>query len=269
MNLIRKRLTYANVMSTLAVFLVLGGGAAFAATQLGKNTVGTKQLKKNAVTAAKIKGGAINSAKVADGSLTGVDIADGSIGGGDIADLAIGTAKLGDNAVSTAKLGDNAVNSAKVQDKSLKGGDIADLAINTAKLGDNAVNSAKVQDKSLKGGDIADGSITGTQISEGTLKNVDAATLNGKTSTQFLSSEVYKNESAVEAGVDKGEGTFAISEGCNPGDVLLSGGPANIRSTSAMLESFSTPGDINSWTVRIQKNGQEDNWSVVVLCVKQ
>src|SRR3954462_14082848 len=215
MNLIRKRLTYANVMSTLAVFLVLGGGAALAATQLGKNTVGTKQLKKNAVTAAKIKNGAINGAKVADGSLTGADVADGSIGTGDI----------------------------------------ANLAINTAKLADNAVNSAKVQDKSLKGGDIADGSITGTQISEGTLKNVDAATLNGKTSTQFLSSAVYKNESAVEAGVDKGEGTFAISEGCNPGDVLLSGGPANIRSTSAMLESFSTPGDINSWTVRIQKNG--------------
>jgi hypothetical protein len=238
-NLIRTRLTYANVMSTLAVFLVLGGGAAFAATQLGKNTVGTKQLKKNAVTAAKIKNGAINSAKVTDGSLTGVDIADGSIGGGEIANLAIGTAKLGDNAV------------------------------NTAKLGDNAVNSAKVQDKSLKGGDVADGSITGTQISEGTLKNIDAATLNGKASTQFLSSAVYKNESAVEAGVDKGEGTFAISEACNPGDVLLSGGPANIRSTSAMLESFSTPGDINSWTVRIQKNGQEDNWSVVVLCVKQ
>src|SRR3954452_3226009 len=229
MNLIRTRLTYANVMSTLAVFLVLGGGAAFAATHLGKNTVGAKQLKKNAVTGAKIKNGAINGAKVADGSLTGADVADGSIGTGDI----------------------------------------ANLAINTAKLADNAVNSAKVQDKSLKGGDIADGSITGTQISEGTLKNVDAATLNGKTSTQLLSSAVYKNESAVEAGVDKGEGTFAISEACNPGDVLLSGGPANIRSTSAMLESFSTPGDINSWTVRIQKNGQEDNWSVVVLCVKQ
>jgi hypothetical protein len=239
MNLIRTRLTYANVMSTLAVFLVLGGGAAFAATHLGKNTVGAKQLKKNAVTGAKIKNGAINSAKVADGSLTGADVADGSIGGADIANSAINTAKL------------------------------ADGAVNNAKLGDNAVNSAKVQDKSLKGGDVADGSITGTQVSEGTLKNIDAATLNGKTSTQFLSSSVYKNESAVEEGTDKGGGTFAISQGCNPGDVLLSGGPANINPTSAMLESFSTPGDINSWTVRIQKNAQPDNWSVVVLCVKQ
>jgi hypothetical protein len=51
---IRKRLTYANVMSSIAVFLVLGGATAIAANQLGKNSVGSKQLKKNAVTAAKI-----------------------------------------------------------------------------------------------------------------------------------------------------------------------------------------------------------------------
>lgn len=59
MNQIRKRLTYANVMSSIAVFLMLGGGAAIAANQLGKNTVGTKQLKKNAVTGAKVKRGTI------------------------------------------------------------------------------------------------------------------------------------------------------------------------------------------------------------------
>jgi hypothetical protein len=66
---IRKRLTYANVMSSLAIFLVLGGASAFAAAQLGKNTVGTKQLKKNAVTAAKIKNNAVTGAKVDEGSL--------------------------------------------------------------------------------------------------------------------------------------------------------------------------------------------------------
>ena len=50
MKRLRKRLTYANVMSSIAVFLVLGGGAAFAAGKLAKNSVGTKQLKNNAVT---------------------------------------------------------------------------------------------------------------------------------------------------------------------------------------------------------------------------
>jgi hypothetical protein len=74
MKFVRRRLTYANVMSSIAVFLVLAGGTAFAANQLGKNTVGSKQLKKNAVTAAKIKNEAVTAAKVKKGSLTGTDI---------------------------------------------------------------------------------------------------------------------------------------------------------------------------------------------------
>jgi hypothetical protein len=61
---IRKRLTYANVMSSLVVFLILGGGAAFAATKLGKNSVGTKQIKNQAVTAAKIKKQTITGTQV-------------------------------------------------------------------------------------------------------------------------------------------------------------------------------------------------------------
>jgi hypothetical protein len=75
---IRSRLTYANVMASLAVFLVLGGGAAFAA--LGKNTVGTKQLKKNAVTTAKIKKNAVTTAKIRNGAVTGAKLKLDSIG---------------------------------------------------------------------------------------------------------------------------------------------------------------------------------------------
>ena len=62
------RLTYANVMATIAVFIALGG-ASYAATQLPKNSVGSKQLKRNAVTTAKIKNGAVTGAKIKAGSL--------------------------------------------------------------------------------------------------------------------------------------------------------------------------------------------------------
>jgi hypothetical protein len=75
---LREKLTYANVMASLAVFLVLGGATAFAA--LGKNTVGTKQLKNNAVTTKKIKNGAVTAAKIKDGAVSGAKVDVGSLG---------------------------------------------------------------------------------------------------------------------------------------------------------------------------------------------
>jgi len=57
----RPSLTYANVISTICLFLVLGGGAAFAAAHLGKNSVGSEQLKPNAVTSVKVKNGSLKA----------------------------------------------------------------------------------------------------------------------------------------------------------------------------------------------------------------
>jgi hypothetical protein len=70
----RPRLTYANVVATLALFIAIGGAGAFAASQLPKNSVGAKQLNKNAVTTAKVKKEAITAAKVKKGTLTGKQI---------------------------------------------------------------------------------------------------------------------------------------------------------------------------------------------------
>lgn len=63
MKRIRPRLSYANVVSTLCLFILLGGGA-YAASKLPRNSVGAKQLKRNAVT----------GPKVANRSLTAADI---------------------------------------------------------------------------------------------------------------------------------------------------------------------------------------------------
>lgn len=82
MRAIRDRISYANVVSTLALFLVVAGGSAFAANQLAKNSVGAKQLKKNAVTAAKIKKNAVTTAKVKNGSLRAIDFAPGQLPAG-------------------------------------------------------------------------------------------------------------------------------------------------------------------------------------------
>lgn len=63
MKHVRQRLTYANVMATVAIFIALGG-ASYAAIKLPKNSVGAKQIKRNAITTAKIKNGAVTGAKI-------------------------------------------------------------------------------------------------------------------------------------------------------------------------------------------------------------
>jgi hypothetical protein len=55
MNRLRSKLTYANVVSTLCLVLVVGGGSAYAASQvLPADSVGTAQLKSGAVTQTKL-----------------------------------------------------------------------------------------------------------------------------------------------------------------------------------------------------------------------
>ena len=203
------------------------------AKQIKANAVVAQKIKANAVVAKKIKAGAVNGAKVADGSLTGADVAPGSLTG---ANLAAGT-------------------------------------VATANLADAAVNSAKVLDKSLKGGDIAPDSLTGAEIDESTLgpvpNAVEATRLGGKSAAEFLTADVYKKESALAEGINLGDGTYAIEQACDPGDILLSGGPADVNAASSMVESFPAPGSVNGWKVRIRPNPAPDNFLVVVLCLRR
>ena len=73
-----RHLTYANVMSTIAVFLVLAGGAAYAA-KVAKRSVGPSQLKSNAVTTAKIKANAVTTRKIKRNAVSNAKIKDGAI----------------------------------------------------------------------------------------------------------------------------------------------------------------------------------------------
>lgn len=64
------RLTYANVVGTLALFIALGG-VGYAAAKLPKNSVGSAQIKKNAVTSSKIKKRAVTGSKIKSQTITG------------------------------------------------------------------------------------------------------------------------------------------------------------------------------------------------------
>jgi len=65
----RRRLTYANVVATLALFVALGGASIAAVELLPKRSVGTKQLKKNAVTTKKVKNGTLLALDFRDNQL--------------------------------------------------------------------------------------------------------------------------------------------------------------------------------------------------------
>lgn len=70
MRTLRDKLTYANVISTLCLFMLLGGGAYAAKNSLAPGSVGTKQLKTNAVTGKKIKKATIDASKLTPAAVT-------------------------------------------------------------------------------------------------------------------------------------------------------------------------------------------------------
>jgi hypothetical protein len=106
MRKLLSKLTYANVIATIALFLALGGGAVIAAEQLGKNAVKSKNLAanavktqdiaKNAVKASKLAANAVKNknlaknavsgAKVKSGTLTRTQLAAGTLAGLQVAD---------------------------------------------------------------------------------------------------------------------------------------------------------------------------------------
>jgi hypothetical protein len=95
---VRSRLTYANVVATLALFLVLGGGTALASyivssnTQIGPGTVSGHKppsgdhsnVIAGSVNGTDLAGSSVNSGKVVDGSLLGSDIHANTITGSNL-----------------------------------------------------------------------------------------------------------------------------------------------------------------------------------------
>jgi hypothetical protein len=124
MHAIRARLSYANVMATIAVFVVLGGGA-YAATELPRNSVGAAQIKRSAVTRSKIARNAVVGSKVKNDSLTGADVAESTLG-------KVPQAAAADNATHAASA-DNATHAASADSATHAAS--ADTAANSGKLG--------------------------------------------------------------------------------------------------------------------------------------
>jgi hypothetical protein len=142
-------LTYANVISTIALFLAIGGGGFALAAALKKNSVKSKQIAANAVKTSEIADGAVISSKLADGTVITTKLADGSVITSKLADGSVVTSRLADGSVITSKLADGSVTASKLVDGSVTGSALLDGSVTTSKLADNAATGAKVDEASL------------------------------------------------------------------------------------------------------------------------
>ncbi len=73
------RLSFANVVSVIALFIALGGGA-YAVSSAGKNSVVSKSIKNGQVKTDDLADNAVTGAKVIDASLTGDDVDESTLG---------------------------------------------------------------------------------------------------------------------------------------------------------------------------------------------
>lgn len=244
----KARLSYANVMASLALFLALTGATALA---FG--------VPKNSVSSKTIKNGSLLSADLADGEgVTGPDVADGSLSGADF-----GKGSIGDEAVA-----DGAIDGAKIADGSLAGAQLGPGAVTLGSLAPDSVTEANIRNNSLRGADFGANAVTAAAIDESTLGTVaEAELLSGSPPSGIISDQIYELQSEKIHGTETGNGTFEIVESCNPGDVILSGGPIEAFAGMRLLESHEA--GLSSWAVRVSFGGGSAlGWVVRVICAR-
>jgi hypothetical protein len=151
-----KRINYANVMSTVAFVMAIGGGTAYAShlvvrsDDIVNGQVKTVDLGSGAVTSPKIRDGqvstldlapdAVTGAQVADGSLTGADVASGGLSGADIADGSIGGLDLATSSVSGTDVADSSITGADIASNSITGSDVDESSLGTVASAGRASN---------------------------------------------------------------------------------------------------------------------------------
>jgi hypothetical protein len=151
MKRFRPRLTYANVVATLALFLALGGAAV--AAGLPKNSVGPTQLKQGAVTAAKLAKKSVTSGKIAP--------------------KAVVAGKLGPNAVLPGNLGAGIIDTSKISASAVTAEKIKNNVVTTNKINNAAVTSQKIATAGVATANIANGAITAEKLATGAVGNVE------------------------------------------------------------------------------------------------
>lgn len=93
----RKRLSFANVTSALALFIALGG-TSYAAITLPANSVGRTQIRSSGVGQSEIAANAVGRSEIRTGGVAQKELRNNSVGPGELRDGRISPADLSDDA---------------------------------------------------------------------------------------------------------------------------------------------------------------------------
>lgn len=93
----RKRLSFANVTSALALFIALGG-TSYAAITLPANSVGRTQIRSSGVGQSEIAPNAVGRSEIRTGGVAQKELRNNSVGPGELRDGRISPADLSDDA---------------------------------------------------------------------------------------------------------------------------------------------------------------------------
>jgi hypothetical protein len=104
---VRKRLSFANVTSMLALFVALGG-TSYAAATLAHDSVGKGQIRANAVGKSEAAANSVGRSEVISSAISSSEIATNGVGASEIRPNAIDTDEIADGGLQAADLSDAA-----------------------------------------------------------------------------------------------------------------------------------------------------------------
>jgi hypothetical protein len=137
--------TYSNVMSTVAVFLALGGGSVAVAGMVADDSVDSGSVVNDSLQSKDLRN---------EVAVKGQDVVDGELGSSDIATDGVGAAEIASSAVDSPEVAPDAITGAEISSSSVFSSDISDGTITGADIGDGQVDASEVGEGGIYRGDF-------------------------------------------------------------------------------------------------------------------
>jgi hypothetical protein len=229
------RPSHTTVVAYLSLFLVLGGGAAYAADTIGSSDVIddsllTQDFKNGEVRAVDLAPNSVGTGKVVNDSLTGIDVGDGALTGFDLAAGTIGTPQLQDLGVTGAKLANFGVTTDKLASDAVTREKLGFKSVDQNAMGDNSVAGAEIVNSSVRAEDINTAAVGSDELGPDAVEGPELAGITDRVAEADMGGRGFAEKTAT----------------CGSGEQVISGG-ASGENVTLIEESFRSG---NGWTVR-------------------